>query len=386
MIIGLDAKRAAQNATGLGNYSRYIIELLLKFSNEIRLRLFIPHPERASLLERLPDIPEKMEICGPRSFLSRLFPSLWRTFGIPYRLDETVLYHGLSNELPINIRRAYYTKSVVTIHDLLFLRYPEGYHWIDRQLYNFKYRRSCQNADLILAVSEFTKQDIIRYYHIPEQKIKVVYQGCDGSFRHPVTEEMKAEVRTTYDLNSPFILYVGSIERRKNLMLLAHALKDITPELNVIAVGRRTPYAQDIENYLSKKGLNSRMRLISDVPFQHLPALYQMAQLFVYPSRCEGFGIPILEALCSGVPVIACTGSCLEEAGGPASVYVHPDRPQQLASSVNQLWADPLRRQQMIKAGLSYAEKFQDATLYYDLISAYTSITSEYDSRPSLSE
>ena len=376
MIIGFDAKRAAQNATGLGNYSRFIISLLAKYSQDFELRLYVPDSRKASLLHRLPQSPN-IHMEYPHNFWSRHFRTLWRTFGITRRLqwDKIQVYHGLSNELPLNIRKASNVRTVVTIHDLLFLRYPKGYKTIDRLLYNFKYRRACLHADRIIAVSEFTKMDIVHYYGIAPQKIKVVYQGCDPSFRQTASENLKETVRRTYGLQNPYILYVGSIERRKNLLLLARALSAINSEVTVFAIGRRTPYADEVEQFLKAHHLESRMHLMDHVPFENLPALYQMASVFVYPSRAEGFGIPMLEALCSGTPAIGCTGSCLEEAGGPLSAYVNPDDPEALAREINDILSNPSRRENMITQGHAYAEKFKEENLYADLNKVYSEIS-----------
>lgn len=371
MLIGFDAKRAAQNGTGLGNYSRFIIRLLAASGPDIRQRLYVPNRRKAHLLDRLPKS-ENITTVYPRGLWRRL-PSLWRIGGITTQLerDGIDIFHGLSNELPLNIGRARHIRKVVTVHDLLFLRFPQGYHAIDRWIYNYKFRRACRVADRIIAVSRFTKQEIVSHYHIPPEKISVVYQGCDPAFRLPADEKTRMEVRAVYNLPTHYILYVGSIESRKNLMLLAKALPQIRQGTEVIAVGRRTPYADDVEAYLLQHRLQSRMRLLSGVPFGHLPALYQMADVFVYPSRCEGFGIPLIEALCSGVPAVGCTGSCLEEAGGPASAYVHPDDENALATEINDILINKARRIHMIEAGLKYANRFSDELLLENLLQVY---------------
>lgn len=371
MKIGFDAKRAAQNATGLGNYSRYIIGLLAGHADDAELSLYVPDRHKTSLLDRLPS-QERLKIVFPQSAWSAV-PSLWRTWGITGRLqrDGIRLYHGLSNELPLNIRHARSLKSVVTIHDLLFLRYPEGYHAADRRLYNLKYRRSCLNADRIIAVSEFTKQDIVRYYGIRPERISVVCQGCDDVFRHPAGKDVQSEARAKYHLPEHYILSVGTVERRKNLMLLAKALRHLPEETQVVAVGRHTPYAREVQHFLQENGLGNRMHLIGNVAFRLLPAVYQMADVFVYPSRCEGFGIPMLEALCSGVPAIGCTGSCLEEAGGPDSAYVDPDDDKGLADALRDILNRPGRRERMIQAGHSWAGRFTDEEVLKQLLKVY---------------
>lgn len=372
MNLGFDAKRAAQNTTGLGNYSRLMISILAKFGQNLDLNLYIPSLERAKLLQGLLES-EQIHLKFPQGHISKRFPSIWRTWGISSQLkkDKIQIYHGLSGELPLNIRKANNIGKIVTIHDLIFRHFPQSYHFIDRLIYNFKFRRACESADHIIAVSRFTKQEIIHYYHIPEEKISVIYQGCSKVFQQEVTEKDKQEVRKTYQLDQPYILYVGTIEERKNLFLLAKALKRISSDIKVLAVGRRTPYADKIENYLETENLSGRMTLLQYVPIEHLPALYQMASVFVYPSRCEGFGIPMLEALCSGTPAIGCKGSCLEEAGGPGSAYVDPDNDIALADEINDILSNPQRREMMTSTGKEYAKRFNERQIYQDLMQVY---------------
>lgn len=369
MKIGFDGKRAAQNRTGLGNYSRFVISGLVDFVAGNEYLLYVPSVKRTVSLGRLSQV---AKICSPNGIWRRL-SSLWRVWGITndIRKDELSLFHGLSNELPLNICKAKKTKSIVTIHDLIFLRYPAYYHFIDRKIYAYKFRRACQLADRVIAVSECTKRDIISYFKIEEEKIEVVYQGCDKLFSQVAPEDIKKEVKQKYQLPERYILYVGSIEARKNLLLVAKALKHLQDPISVIAIGRRTPYAKQVEDYLQENRLESRMKLLSNIPFRELPAFYQMATVFVYPSFFEGFGIPLLEALNSGVPVIGATGSCLEEAGGPSSLYVDPDDAVGLGKVIEQVLEDKQLRDSMIADGRKYALRFDESKLTTDVIKVY---------------
>lgn len=374
--IGFDAKRAAQNRTGLGNYSRFVIRGLSRYAATSRLLLYIPKPGKATALEGVEQEP-RVELHSPKGAMWKTLSSLWRSWGITRQLaaDGIQIYHGLSNELPLNIRRAAGVKSIVTIHDLIFLRFPQYYKPIDRWIYRYKFRRACQQADRVIAVSECTKRDIIRFFGTPEEKIEVVYQGCDESFRQPVGTEKRMEVRRHYDLPPRFILYVGSIEERKNLMLLAKALPLLQDtDIQVIALGRRTAEADRIDAFVQSCGLATRFRMISGVPLADLPAFYQLAEVFVYPSRFEGFGIPLLEALCSGTPAIGCTGSCLEEAGGPSSMYVDPDDQQAMATAIDRILTDKPLRDKMIADGHAYADLFRMETLTQRMLAVYQSL------------
>lgn len=370
--IGFDGKRAVQNYTGLGNYSRYIADILCRFRPENDYTLYAPHRSEnkrlAQLLERYP----QLHVAYPSKRIWQSLSSLWRVWSITRRLehDGIALFHGLSNELPLNIHRSR-VKSVVTIHDLIFLRFPQFYHPIDRLIYTYKFRQACRHADKIVAISECTKKDIMHFFHIPADKIAVIYQSCDPAFGLPVGEAKKAEVRQKYRLPDRFILNVGSIEERKNILTAARTLPSLPAEVHLVIVGRRTAYTREVEQFVRTEQLEDRVHIISNLPFDDLPALYQCAELFVYPSRFEGFGIPIIEALQSGIPVVATTGSCLEEAGGPDSVYVHPGDVAGMARAFNDLLVDPARRALMVEKGRAYAAGFSEEKQAAQLAEVY---------------
>lgn len=376
MKIAYDAKRAAQNRTGLGNYSRFVIEGVSKLHDENEYLLYVPNPRKTQLLNSLKQNPS-CSIHYPEGLVWKKLPSLWRVWGITNQIgkDHPDIYHGLSNELPYGIERIKEMKTIVTIHDLIFLRYPEFYPFIDRHIYTRKFHSACKRADSIIAVSECTKRDIVHYFNIEAEKIKVLYQGCDESFRHAAPSGLKEEAKTTYNLPKEYLLYVGSIESRKNLIRIVEALAETSCQLPLVAVGKRTPYAEKVQQRADELGVSNRLMMIHEVKFLHLPAIYQMASLFIYPSYFEGFGIPLLEALCSRIPVIGATGSCLEEAGGPDSIYVDPDNAHELALSIDQVMnEDSSLRSNMIQHGLQYSERFQPDYLAKELMQHYQSI------------
>lgn len=375
MRIGFDGKRAVQNFTGLGNYSRYVIDILYRFSPENEYVLYAPHRRSSRVFDELLHRCPLLKTIYPEG-MWRHFKSLWRTWGMTSRLDKEGidLFHGLSNELPLTIRKARHTRSVVTIHDLIFLRYPEYYHWIDRKIYTYKFRKACESADLVIAISECTKRDLISYFHIPEEKIKVVYQGCDVSFTRSATEEKKQEVREKYSLPEHYILNVGSIEERKNVLLAVKALLHLPEEMHLVILGRRTPYTDQINTFIHAHHLEDRVKILNGIPFSDLPAIYQQAEVFVYPSRFEGFGIPIIEAIYSGVPVVAATGSCLEEAGGPSSIYVHPDDVEGMADALKQASGNQAVRARMIEEGKKYVRRFSEEEQAQQLMGIYSGL------------
>ena len=374
MKIGFDAKRAVNNKTGLGNYSRLIIDVLSEYFPENDYLLYTPKIKENNRLKPFLER-NNIELCPPSDSIGRTFSSLWRVGkGIvkDYMRDQISLFHGLSNELPLAVKDS--VPSVVTIHDLIFLHFPQFYKPIDCKIYNYKFRKACENASRIIAVSECTKRDIVNIYGTEPDKIDVVYQGCDESFKRECSIEEMSNVRRKYGLpDSDFVLYVGTVEERKNVLLAVKALRNMDKNAKLVIVGRETHYARQVHEYVNKYGLEAKV-LFRQIHFQDLPAVYQMARAFTYPSRYEGFGIPLLEALCSGVPVVAATGSCLEEAGGEGSIYVNPDDEEGLASALTKVMKDESLRNEMIIKGNEYAAKFTRKNISDNVMNVYKKV------------
>lgn len=375
MKIAFDAKRISHNSTGLGNYSRYIINILSNYFPDNQYQLYFPSKGKSNLRERIPQKQQIIDFYPKGIYHFSLLRSFWRTIGIITDLKKNTpaIFHGLSNEIPFGLKQAG-IKSVVTIHDLIFLRYPQFYPWIDRHIYKYKFKKACKNADKIIAISEMTKRDIISYFNIPEEKITVIYQGCDNSFSEIVSQEKKDRIKGKYNLPDKYILYVGSIESRKNLLLAVKALPLLREKIHLIAIGKQTEYTDVIKSYIKEHYLEGQVSFLSNIPFDELPAIYQMASIFTYPSFFEGFGIPIIEALHSGVPVIAAKGSCLEEAGGPDSVYIDPNDEKGLAEEINNILNDKVKIKLMKEKGYTYVQRFNDKVLANQLIKAYQEI------------
>jgi glycosyltransferase involved in cell wall biosynthesis len=373
MIIGFDAKRIVRNGTGLGSYGRTLVnDLLRRHDPDMQYLLYAPDEGRDDLRNQIIEGATFRYPAAP--FFSRLLPlnrgsqrgsPLWRSYGIVNDLlrDGVQLYHGLSGELPIGIRKKG-IRTVVTIHDLIFLRHPEYYHWIDTRLYAWKFRKTLQEADRIIAISERTKQDIMELGNVFEERIRLIYQSCAPRFSSTFSEAEKQQVRSYYDLPERFVLNVGTIERRKNLLLAAKALELLPSDIHLVSVGRQTKYAQELPQ-------NNRIHLLSGVPDTDLAIIYSLAEAFVYPSRYEGFGIPIIEAIAAGLPVVACTGSCLEEAGGPDCLYVDPDDVEGMAAAILSSLSDADGRTARIQASQQYIRRFRGTDVASQVLDVY---------------
>lgn len=352
LVIGLDAKRIVRNGTGLGSYGRTLVNDLAARADGDLLRLYAPDEGRDDLRRQVKITPD-VRFCYPKGKPSALGKALWRSRGIVSDLvaDGVDVFHGLSGELPAGLRRAG-IKSVVTIHDLIFLRHPEWYNWIDTKIYAWKFRQTLREADRIIAISERTRQDIMELGGIGDDRIRLVYQSYAPRFAALPEGQALEAVRARYQLPERFVLNVGTVERRKNVKLAAEALALLPQDIHLVVVGRQTPYVKELPE-------TPRVHLLSGVSDEELAAIYAMAEAFVYPSRYEGFGIPIIEAIAAGLPVVACTGSCLEEAGGPDSLYVDPDDVQGLAAALLAVLRGTEGREQRISRSQQYIARFR---------------------------
>lgn len=372
MIIGFDAKRIVRNATGLGSYSRTLVnDLAAIVPQGTELRLYTPDDGRNDLRSQVKET-SNMKYVYPENSPFRIQRDLWRMKGIVNDLkrDGVKLYHGLTGELPIGIRKAG-IKSVVTIHDLIFMHHPEYYNRIDTKIYAWKFRQTCREADRIIAISECTKRDIMRFGGVEPQRIDVVYQSCSTEFKVRESEKKLQEVHSCYMLPERYIVNVGTIEERKNILLAVKAMPMLPADVSLVIVGRSTPYADMVKEYVEKNGLGQRVKFLHNVPHNDLPAIYQMAEACVYPSRYEGFGLPIIEAIQSGLPVVACTGSCLEEAGGNDTIYVKPDDAYGMAEAIKQVLVGAPGREERIGRSQQYVTRFEGNNVAQKVLDIY---------------
>jgi len=353
MRIGFDAKRAYHNNTGLGNYSRDLIQGMANSYKEDDYFLFTPslsENPRIAFTNYFPNV----NAIIPQALLDRQFKSYWRSVNMEKDLVKNgiELYHGLSQEIPK--RKGGKVKYVVTIHDLIFLRYPETYKAIDRKIYDKKFRYAAENADLVIAISEQTKADLVEFYKADPAKIRVIYQSCHEQFKEEVKAEIKTQITAKHNLPAEYILYVGTIEKRKNLASLIKACAKI--DVPIVAIGNQTSYFNEVLEAVTSNKMENRVHFLENIPFSDLPAIYQSAKIFCYPSVFEGFGIPIIEALYSKIPVITSKGGVFPETGGPNSTYVDPLNVEELANAIN----DTLKRDnsEQISKGFEFVQKF----------------------------
>lgn len=372
MHIGFDAKRFFHNRTGLGNYARSTILGLAEHFPAHSYTLFTPRAagEFCTLpTQRGLNVQEACPLGG-------MFAALWRSLGIPRaaRRHGLDIYHGLSHELPLTSFGPG-TRTVVTMHDLLFLTHPHLYPWIDRQLYAFKYRQSCRRADMVVAISQKTADDVHEIFGIPRDRIRVVYQSCSPAFSDHRAVDDAARLRQKYRLPEQYALFVGALIARKGAQTLIAALAELPaadrPDLVIVGTG---PLQTALRAQARALGLVDRVHFAGRVDDADLPGLYRQASVFAYPSVGEGFGIPILEALGSRVPVITSTGSCFSEPGGDAALYTTPGDVPELARALSRVLGDEALRRDMIEKGVRHAHNFHSSRTSAALMEVYAEL------------
>lgn len=365
MIIGYEAKRIFHNRSGLGNYGRNLIRGLHRFYPDLELRLYNPWPGSISI-----ETSSKVVECLPGQS-SKLYAQLWRRRFVSEQAKKegVQIFHGLSAELPLGLRKRG-IRSIVSIHDLIFLRFPHLYKPLDRKIYLRKMRRACKDADLVVAISDQTRNDLIQFLGISPTKIKVIGQGCAPEFweDHRAAGQNFLEAQ---NLPKDYVLFVGTLEPRKNPVKVAQAC--IEEGLNLIIVGKEKKYWKD---YF--KGLKSEeqalIHTVKDLSQEALAGLYQSAKMLAYPSDFEGFGIPLVEAMASKTALISSKNSALLEVAGPGSQLLEKNEVADLRKAIRLFWNDEAYRQESIAKNSNYVAQFKDEVIAQQWFDTYQKI------------
>lgn len=374
MQIGYDAKRLFCNHRGLGNYSRDLIRILSEYFPDNQYNLYTPKIKIDVKIN-----PSNTQIYKPEGVYKLVPPALWRTFGITDAIKKNgdEIFHGLNQEFPVGIEKLK-VKKVITFHDAIFIRYPELYDASYRRIFTAKNQRSCRIADKIIAISEQSARDAIEFFSADPSKVEVIYQGCNNIFRQKASLDNKETIRIKYNLPTDYLLFVGAIEPRKNIATIIRALANDSIDIPLVVVGRKTDYIRELATLTDELKLTKQVIFLHNVETVDLPGMYQMARIFIYPSIFEGFGIPILEALCSETPVITSRGSCFEETGGEYSIYVNPTDAEEIANSIKLILYNVDLQKTMASNGIIHAGKFTDEKIAGNLSNLYTLVNSFY--------
>jgi glycosyltransferase involved in cell wall biosynthesis len=355
MRIGIDATALPPQPVGAGNYIVQLVRALARLESEDEFVVF-SQAGKVSLLGT-EDRPEFRITTVPN--LSPAVRLTWEQAMLPLVVKNLKIdvFHSLHYTRPLWLP----CKSVVTFHDMTFFLFPQLHTGSKRLFFPLAIRASARLAQALIAVSENTRQDAIRLVNIPPEKIFTTPLGVDQSFRPIRDLEGLKIIRGKYDLPERFILYVGLVEPRKNLPVLIRAYRELIEvqrDFDLVVVGRFGWMSEGLLAEVDRLGVKERIRFTGYVPQEDLPWVYNLSSLFVYPTRYEGFGLPALEAMACGVPVITTNVSSMPEIVGDAGFLVEPDSEESLKQAMAEVLADPGLSAEMAARGLERAKQF----------------------------
>lgn len=372
MHITIDVSPTAQKHAGLGRYAGEIARALADYPG-LDLTLFYNKQGDARLPDYLCHLPCKSVNVGNKPWrMSVLLSQLVR-----WPMDKTFaagdVFHA-TNHLLAHFSRA---KTVFTLHDLIFLHYPEYHLPYNRWFLTLAMPRFLRAANVIITPSEWSRQDAIKLYGLPPEKIKVIYEAAAPHFRPANNPDWLRQVRRRYNLPPRYILHVGTIEPRKNLTRLLDAFAAVVPEhpeLQLVLVGKKGWLYDEFFQKLKILGLDERVVFPGYVDEADLPAFYELAEAFVYPSLYEGFGLPPLEAMACGAPVICSRASSLPEVVGEAGLLIDPTRTEELVQALSRVLANAGLRNSLKYQALEQATRFSWQYAAHDHAAIYRSV------------
>ena len=350
-VIGLDARLYAGDYTGIGIYTRGLVNSLARLDPG---REYILFTDRAA---RSPADNFRVVRFGVRKRI------VWSQLFLPLRAEarRLDLFHATANyELPLLMR----CPAVVTVHDLIPLIYPETVPFRHRKFFGTFIGPAIRKAAAVITDSEFVSKSLVDRFGLPGRKAVTIPLAHDPSFEKPASPASREHVRVKYGLEGKFVLYVGAVEPRKNIPALISAFAQVSADpglsgWHLVLAGGGGWQKEETLRAARESGLGSRLVLTGFVPDEDLPALYQEASLFVYPSVYEGFGLPVLEAMASGTPVLVSSPTALEELTGRAGATFRLDDPGGLPRALLELMKDDGRLAALAEAGKKRAAGFR---------------------------
>lgn len=369
--IGIDYTAALKQSGGIGRYTRGLITALAQLDRHNHYTLmFSPDAPQADL-QHFQAYPNFSQARYPLA--ERWMTIGWHRFFLPVPVEwfsgPVDLFHSPNFILP-PARRA---KMLLTVHDLSFIRHPQGAvdklrRWLERVV-----PRSLARADHVLADSKSTKQDLISIYNLPADTITVVGAGVEERFQ-PITDPaLLARVQKRYRLPDKFILGLGTLEPRKNFtgLIQAFSQSPVRETHHLVIAGGKGWLYEDIFATAAASPVSDRIHFTGFVADEDLPALYSLAAVFAYPSHYEGFGIPVIEAMACGTPVICADNSCLPEVAGRSALQVKATDLPALAETMERLCVDKSLREVVIKEGFLQARQFNWPAAAQRLLAVY---------------
>ena len=350
MIIGIDGNEAnVENKVGIGEYA---YELLMQFhksqSLNLKFQVYLKDIPRQDMPSPTSNFTYK--IIGPRK--------LWTQFALPLRLllgRKPDVFFTPSHYAP----RFSLVPTAIAIMDLSYIHFPHLFAKKDLyQLVNWT-KYSAKKAKKIFTISDFSKNDIIKEYGIKPNDVVVTYPGIKQDLGLKIKDLSMIDLGKKFGIKGDYILFVGTLQPRKNISKLVEAFSMLKKkDLQLVIVGKKGWLYEEILNSPKEYGVLDRVKFLDFVEDEDLPSLYKNALCYVLPSLYEGFGLPVLEAMKFGCPVLASNVSSLPEAGGDAAVYFNPEDADEMAEKIENVVSDPKLREEMIKKGYNQIKKF----------------------------
>jgi glycosyltransferase involved in cell wall biosynthesis len=373
MKIGIDARTLFKPSGGVGTYLRNLLGGLSTLDSDHQYILFFDEepPQKLDFLEELNFTTRTLRLPLGQNLTT------WNNLRLPLELRShpVDIFHFPFYTVPL-LKSA---KWVVSIHDITYKIHPEWFDWKGWLTFRpFSYW-AVKMAERILTCSYASKEDILRCYKIPEQKVVVTYYGVSKDFQPVDNPDKLAQVQKKYHLHHPLILYVGSFTVRKNLVRLIRAFHRLIAEKKLDAylllVGRPLSPSPDLPSLVKELELEHRISFISDyIPQEVLCLLYNLADLFVYPSLYEGFGLPPLEAMACGTPVVTSHISSLPEITGDAAILINPYDPGEIAEALFEGLTNPVLRKELVQKGLERVQQFSWKKTAWETLQVYQNL------------
>jgi glycosyltransferase involved in cell wall biosynthesis len=354
--ITLDYTPAIQQHAGIGRYADELARALVALGTGDDWQLFYVDPELRTPTPPLDALPRTTLRQSNKPWRLRVLLSTYLRRGQDQTIGPAEIFHATDHLLP----HLAHTRSVFTLHDLTALKFPTAHTQLNRRFLQLMLPHFLRAAEVIIADSYCTQQDALQLYGLSAERVRVVHLGVDEHFK-PASAISTQTVRERYQLPDRFILAVSTIEPRKNLIVLLEAYRGLlaqNPQLQLVIAGKRGWHSEPFFERLQALGLTDQVRLLGFVPDEDLPALYSLAEVFAFPSIYEGFGLPVLEAMACGTPVISSNASSLPEVAGEAAIQIAPTEVREWTQALERISNDAELRASLRERGLKQATRF----------------------------
>ncbi|MFW6131252.1 MAG: glycosyltransferase family 4 protein [Candidatus Aminicenantaceae bacterium] len=374
MRIGYDLRPFLKEETGVGVYFKNLLFHLAEIDKENEYFLFTSSFKDRFIRSQIPPFEKKQfkDFMIPVKAVNYFWYRLnWPPLDYLFKTKLDISHSPTPLILPTK------GKKIVTICDLFFMDFPKLTDKDSRSRFAQKIDSSLEKADGIITISNYTKKQILQRFELNESKVKVIYLGVEEKYGENISRNDVQKIKRRYSLPSNFLLFTGSLEPRKNVLKLVDALKLIHKEhhhVGLVLVGKKGRDYNKVKDKVKQENLDSWVKIIGYVSEKELKSLYKAASVFVFPSLCEGFGLPVLEALASGLPAVVSDNSAFPEIAEDCALYFNSQNAEEVAEKIIKIWKDKTLRKKLQELGKKRAEQFSwkrtaDETLkYYKLV------------------